>query len=167
VVQFVAIDTLDVLGGIEEAANRPPRHFQQRESAFDLPHHRFVKMFRLTKPLMLKQTTTTLRFYASGSYQFDTASNKHFCMTQSSASRCINEVTEALNQDAVLNRCIRFPRNMNELHDLRHFYERYEFPGVIGCIDFTHVAIVAPNENDAQHPEHIYVNRKNYLSINV
>ncbi|KAF2892054.1 hypothetical protein ILUMI_14119 [Ignelater luminosus] len=137
-------------------------------------------MFRLTKPLVRvppsrtsaldveTKVLTTLRFYASCSYQLDTASNKHFCMTQSSASRCINEVTEALNQDAVLNRWICFPRNMNELHDLRqHFYQRYGFPGVIGCIDCTDVAIVAPKENDAQHPEHIYVNRKNYHSINV
>ncbi|KAF2901644.1 hypothetical protein ILUMI_04539 [Ignelater luminosus] len=187
VVQFVVIDAL---GDIEEAANRPPRRFQRRESAFDLPDHRFVKMFRLTKPLVRElietlqlfivppsrtsaldvetKVLTTLRFYASGSYQLDTASNKHFCMMQSSASQCINEVTETLNQDAVLNRWIRFPRNMNELHDLRqHFYQRYGFPGVIGCIDCTHIAIVAPKENDALHPEHIYINRKNYHSINV
>ncbi|KAF2900444.1 hypothetical protein ILUMI_05739 [Ignelater luminosus] len=117
VVQFVAIDAL---GDIEEAANHPPRRFQQRKSAFDLPDHRFVKMFRLTKSLVRElietlqpfivppsrtsaldvetKVLTTLRFYASGSYQLDTASNKHVCMTQSSASQCINKVTEALNQ---------------------------------------------------------------------
>ncbi|KAF2890356.1 hypothetical protein ILUMI_15818 [Ignelater luminosus] len=84
VVQFVAID---VLGDIKEAANRPPRRFQRRESAFNLPDHRFVKMFRLTKPLVRElietlqpfivppnrtsaldvetKVLTTLRFYAS------------------------------------------------------------------------------------------------------
>ncbi|CAI6355515.1 unnamed protein product [Macrosiphum euphorbiae] len=43
------------------------------------------------------------------------------------------------------------------------------FPGVCGCIDCTHIAIVPPSgilreEND--YPEHLYVNRKNYHSIN-
>lgn len=42
------------------------------------------------------------------------------------------------------------------------FYEKHRFPGEVGCIDCTHVAVVAPNEN-----EHIYVNRKGYHSINV
>lgn len=40
-------------------------------------------------------------------------------------------------------------------------------PGVIGCIDCTHVAIVAPPVNDEHHPERIYINRKNYHSLNV
>ncbi|KAF2888272.1 hypothetical protein ILUMI_17901, partial [Ignelater luminosus] len=99
VVQFVAIDAL---GEIEEVANRPPKRLEQRGSVFDLPDHRFIKI----KSALDVETKvlTTLRFYASGSYQLDTASNKHFCMTQSSASRCIREVTEALNQDEVLNR---------------------------------------------------------------
>lgn len=43
------------------------------------------------------------------------------------------------------------------------------FPGVCGCIDCTHIAIVAPSGNlgaENNYPEHIYVNRKNYHSIN-
>lgn len=35
-------------------------------------------------------------------------------------------------------------------------------PGVIGCIDGTHVAIVRPNQN-----EEVYFNRKHYHSLNV
>ncbi|KAJ8914226.1 hypothetical protein NQ315_003589 [Exocentrus adspersus] len=46
-------------------------------------------------------------------------------------------------------------------------YQRFEVPGVIGFIDCTHVAIVRPPNNDPLHPEHIYINRKNYHSINV
>ncbi|KAH1021779.1 hypothetical protein HUJ04_011263 [Dendroctonus ponderosae] len=45
------------------------------------------------------------------------------------------------------------------------FYEKYQFPGVIGLADCTHVAIAAPTGNE--YPEHIYVNRKHYHSINV
>jgi hypothetical protein len=42
------------------------------------------------------------------------------------------------------------------------FFEKFNFPGVIGLIDCTHVAIVPPSED-----EHLYVNRKHYHSINV
>lgn len=47
------------------------------------------------------------------------------------------------------------------------FFEEYGFPGVIGCIDCTHVAIVPPKRDDPEYPEHLYVNRKGYHSINV
>lgn len=40
-------------------------------------------------------------------------------------------------------------------------------PGIIGCIDCTHVAIFPPHIQDPLHPEHLYVNRKQYHSINV
>ena len=44
----------------------------------------------------------------------------------------------------------------------RGFYDKGGFPGVIGCVDGTHVRIQAPstNEND-------FVNRKGFQSINV
>lgn len=50
---------------------------------------------------------------------------------------------------------------------LCRFYQEHGFPGVVGCIDCTHVAIVRPGTQDPEYPEHLYVNRKNYHSINV
>lgn len=41
------------------------------------------------------------------------------------------------------------------------------FPGVVGCIDCTHVAIVPPNSQNDNVPEYVYVNRKGYHSLNV
>lgn len=49
---------------------------------------------------------------------------------------------------------------------LYSFYRRHEFPGVIGCIDCTHIAIFPPAANNNIHPEHLYINRKGYHSIN-
>lgn len=46
------------------------------------------------------------------------------------------------------------------------FYEKYGIPGVIGVIDGTHIAIVPPKSDDPIYPEHVYVNRKGYHSIN-
>lgn len=47
------------------------------------------------------------------------------------------------------------------------FFDKYRFPGIIGCIDCTHVAIFPPKTRDPVTPEYIYVNRKAYHSINV
>lgn len=47
------------------------------------------------------------------------------------------------------------------------FWINHRFPGAIGCIDCTHVAIISPPKNDENYPEHIYINRKGYHSINV
>ncbi|KYN08446.1 Putative nuclease HARBI1, partial [Cyphomyrmex costatus] len=43
------------------------------------------------------------------------------------------------------------------------FWTRTQFPGVIGAIDGTHIAIVPPNAER----EHLYINRKLYHSLNV
>ncbi|KOB71815.1 putative nuclease HARBI1, partial [Operophtera brumata] len=42
------------------------------------------------------------------------------------------------------------------------FNTKYGIPGVIGCIDCTHIKIVKPTEE-----EHLYFCRKNYHSMNV
>jgi len=54
---------------------------------------------------------------------------------------------------------------------LFRFYRKTGFPGVIGCLDCTYVAIAPPsknlNLNENRYPEYMYVNRKHYHSINV
>ena len=44
----------------------------------------------------------------------------------------------------------------------REFYNVAEFPGVIGCVDGSHIPIIAPHQD-----EYAYVNQKNFHSINV
>ncbi|KAJ3623608.1 hypothetical protein Zmor_004405 [Zophobas morio] len=177
---------------IEIAAqrHRPPR-FHTRDDPFQLlSDAAFLKMYRMTKelaqniidlvdPYIVPQTRcsaldtsvkvlTALRFFASGSYQLDIGKNVNSAVSQASTSQCINEVVEALNQPQIFDEWVKFPQNFRELNNIRNeFYQRYQFPGVIGCVDCTHVAIVPPKSNDAVYPEHIYVNRKNYHSINV
>jgi len=43
------------------------------------------------------------------------------------------------------------------------FWTRTQFPGVIGAVDGTHIAIVPPNIER----QHLYINRKLYYSLNV
>lgn len=44
----------------------------------------------------------------------------------------------------------------------KQFVEMANMPNTLGCIDCTHIGIRAPSAN-----EHLYVNRKNFHSINV
>lgn len=58
---------------------------------------------------------------------------------------------------------IRFPIERIEfIRNKEKFMQKFQFPGVIGAIDCTHIAILKPNEE-----EHAFVNRKGYHSLNV
>lgn len=52
------------------------------------------------------------------------------------------------------------------LFHIYRFYKKYQFPGVIGCVDGTHIAIYPPNIGHPVYPENDFVNRKSYHSIN-
>lgn len=59
---------------------------------------------------------------------------------------------------------IKFPTNEQEKNSIKiGFFEKTGFPGVIGCVDGTHVKIIKPRF-DVQH---LYYNRKGYHSLNV
>ena len=80
--------------------------------------------------------------------------------SQSSVSRCIAAVTDALC--SIGKDYIKFP-DLNEQSQVQQsFFEKCGFPLVIGFIDGSHVSIVAPSNN-----EEIYVNRRNEHSINI
>ncbi|KAI4455559.1 hypothetical protein MML48_9g00005574 [Holotrichia oblita] len=85
-----------------------------------------------------------------------------------SVSRCVHEVVNALNQPAIFNNYVKFPGNFEQMNVVRRsFFDKYNFPGIIGCVECTHVAIFPPRIVDPNYPEHLYVNRKGYHSINV
>lgn len=63
----------------------------------------------------------------------------------------------------MLHRYVNFSTTENDVNMTKQrFLHQYNFPDIIGAIDCTHVAIVAPNEN-----REAYLNRKGYYSINV
>ncbi|KAJ8909980.1 hypothetical protein NQ315_008241 [Exocentrus adspersus] len=176
---------------VNDNVNGPRQRFHRRDDAFEvLSDQEFIKIFRLNKeltrhlinivaPHMRQQTrisalsVTTkvliaLRFYGGGSYQVDVGSNINFAVSQPSVSRCIQELTEALNNEDIFNQIVQFPRTFEELAEIRlGFYRQYHIPGIIGAIDCTHVAIIAPPLNDENYPEYVYINRKRYHSLNV
>lgn len=59
-------------------------------------------------------------------------------------------------------RYLRWPNAGEALHNAELFEEKNRIPGVIGCIDATHIAIKAPKQNKES-----YYNRKRYYSISL
>lgn len=107
----------------------------------------------------LHQVMITLRFLASNSHQMVISDT--FGVSQPTISRIVDRVTDALLKN--LHHVIKYPSQDSERRNEKSvFYNIAHFPGVIGCIDGTHVRILAPSEH-----EYIYVNRKGWHSINV
>ncbi|XP_043485108.1 putative nuclease HARBI1 isoform X1 [Leptopilina heterotoma] len=181
---------LHIADQLENVVDFNERQFHERQDAFELTDRKFIKQFRLKKELVdtvidtvetnsrgglrasaldpCTQVLTALRFYGAGSYQNCIANNVNMAISQSSVSRCITNVSNILNLPEVFNNWVHFPSTLNELQEIRNkFWETHRFPGAIGCIDCTHVAIYPPLIQDNVYPEHIYVNRKQYHSINV
>jgi len=79
---------------------------------------------------------------------------------QSTACRTITTVTDALVLR--VRGWIRMPTQAEASRQKQRFYAMRATPGVIGCIDGTHIRMQGPNQQD-----HEFVNRKNYHSINV
>ena len=106
------------------------------------------------------QLMITLRYLATGD-KFRTIGDS-MGVHISSVSRCVASVTEALCKH--LGTFVHFPNDEDSMNQEKHkFYQVANFPGVVGCIDCTHVRILAPQGDEEPH----YINRKGYHSINV
>ncbi|XP_046404704.1 putative nuclease HARBI1 [Ischnura elegans] len=190
----MAYDLLHVLAirELEEAENeirRIPRVLRFRKNPFELEEKKFVRLYRLNKQLtadliaslrgfvresprssalnLETKVLTTLRFYAGGPYQSFVGQDEYTSMDQSTVSRCITEVTHAINAH-LMDRWVTFNLSRRSMASLRQrFFEKYGFPGTIGAIDCTHVAIIAPPVDNPVYRERDYFNHKRYHSINV
>lgn len=81
-------------------------------------------------------------------------------MDKTTVSRVVRKVSQALV--SLAPRFIKWPAD-DELPIIKsEFFKLAGFPGVIGCIDGTHIRIQAPSQN-----EPAFVNRKGFHSINV
>lgn len=156
---------------------------RDRSNALNLPDAEFKRLFRLNKRMFVHlvnelsphmshgerstklsipiRVLTALRFFAHGSYQRCTGSNFFIAMGQQTVSETLTEVCNAFEQ--IAHRWIQFPTDVEQQQQNKlAFMQQFGFPGVIGCIDGTHVAILSPVED-----EHLYMNRKRFHSKNV
>ncbi|XP_029160327.1 putative nuclease HARBI1 [Nylanderia fulva] len=108
------------------------------------------------------QILASLNFFASGSYQRRTGQDFFTCMSQTSLSRSLHATVNALN--CIIDDWICFPVTADRIQSIKQrFFRNGGFPGVIGAIDGTHVAIFPPEIER----EYLFINRKLYHSLNV
>ena len=82
-------------------------------------------------------------------------------MDKSTVSHAIIDASQAL---VAKQSCfIKWPLTHDECAKIKKkIYIHGGFPGIVGCVDRTHVRLQAPTQN-----ENNYVNRKGFHSINV
>lgn len=105
------------------------------------------------------QVLITLRFLACGTFHRETGD---LCgVSEPTVCKVIHRVCRAICE--LKAHYINFPDARTQANYKVLFYEYGNFPGVIGCIDGTHIPIKRPSTPDAEE----YRNRKNWFSINV
>ena len=107
--------------------------------------------------LSLKQIVLfCLKTLRSGSFQ---STSKDFLkVAQPTVSKKLTQFMNSITTKA--SGYIYMPRSREEVAKTKHdFYQLAGFPGVIGCIDGSHIPIVAPQED-----EFVFFNRKGFHS---
>ena len=105
---------------------------------------------------------TALRFFGQVSYQFSIGNDFNLSLAQPMVSKIISEVLDAMNT-TIYNNWIKFELSEDKTIECkRFFYERTCFPGIIGCVDGTHIKMIGPCKGS----QHLYYNRKGFFSIN-
>ncbi|KAI4454176.1 dde superfamily endonuclease [Holotrichia oblita] len=139
------------------------RNLRDSSNPFELPEKNFVKIFRLSKESA--RSFMCIAFFGHGSYQESVGRGWNFAISEPAVSKCITQVTNAINNE--LNNWIVFSARQSIQRNKQVFFEQYGFPGIVGAIDCSHVAIVAPPANHHLYPAAAYYNRKGFYSINV
>lgn len=122
---------------------------------------KWAPAFRSTAIRPDVKLATFLRFVATGSYQ-QTVGNEYISSTaQASAGRVIRECLQ-LFEECVCPEWIQMPRPDEERAIMEGFFDSGGFPGVIGCVDGTHIRIKSPGDD----LKRLYYNRKAFYSIN-
>ncbi|XP_044750692.1 putative nuclease HARBI1 isoform X2 [Coccinella septempunctata] len=164
------------------------RRLRDQMNPFEMPDAQFMKMFRLKKQCTInlinalqqflptknanaialpKKVLITLNFLATGSFQNSVGSNTWLSASQPSVSRAVNEICSTI-AEYLLPTWVQFPTTEESIRLVKQgFFLKYGFRGVLGAVDGTHVEILAPPENDINHPPYVYINRKGKHSINV
>lgn len=116
-------------------------------------------------PNVLK-LAATLRFFSEGITQKEIGQELLIGMSQSGISVILNEMITILGTK-VVHKWISQPDRQKESklksmqESMKYFFEKFQLPGVIGCVDGTHIKITPPVQN-----KHRYLNRRGFHSMN-
>lgn len=145
---------------------------------------RFIKNFRLSKaafsyvlkelktklPPVIKSSSLTpefklaacLRFLAEGGYQNGVGQDHFVGIAQPTVSVVLSEVLDILETTLCPN-WISLKMTEDEKNEARlYFFSKCRIPGVVMCVDGTHIKIAKPSGDNA----HLFYNRKGFFSLN-
>ncbi|XP_025158261.1 putative nuclease HARBI1 [Harpegnathos saltator] len=177
------------LGLVVERVRRLERRVARRQlrdaqNPFHIPRDEFIDYFRLTPELVIDiaaalridlhnerltglvpeiKVLIAIQFYAQGSYQRSVGNQFQWIVSQSTTSRCLHAVTEAINR-RLLRRWVKFPMTEENRQQARAKFSAtfYSFESAIAAIDCTFIHIIAPHEN-----EEAFINHHDHHSLNV
>lgn len=123
----------------------------------------FRKSHRSTAIPPLLKVCAALRFFAEGSFQKSHGNDFNLGMAQPTLSVVLTEVVHLIEQKLCKIWIISKLTEEEKAQNKNYFYSKTKFPGIVGCIDGTHVHIMGPKEDVRR----LYLNRKGYFSLNV
>ena len=175
------MDIVELLDRLEEL--RVTRALRDRINPFkEFTDEEFKNRYRLYKKIALSlfnliadelQLSTTknkfvppflqiaiaMRFYAKGNFQI--TDGDLIGVSQLTVCRTIHRVSREIAKNK--KHFIKFPLGKEAQLVEKTFQFSNEMPGVVGCIDCSHIPIISPGGEDAE----LYRNRKGYFSLNV
>jgi hypothetical protein len=126
----------------------------------------FPENRRNTKTPAVVKFISALHFFAHGSYQKSVGQDRLCSMSQDTVSKTLHEFVDIMLRH-LANRYVKFPTTFEETVAVKTgFYNEFHIPGIMGCIDGTHVKIFPPPAQHLIYPGNIFINRKNFHSIN-
>ncbi|XP_062557486.1 putative nuclease HARBI1 [Armigeres subalbatus] len=160
------------------------RRIRDNSNPLDQTEKSFIRLFRVSKdifvylleiitakinPVQLSTSVSptvmlaaSLRFFAEGNYQKGVGNDRYIGLAQPTMSKVLQIVLDIIENE-VCPTVIQFPSEDRETNAIKlAFYQKTGFPGVIGCIDGTHISIIPPARD-----KHLYYNRKGFHSLNV
>lgn len=111
-------------------------------------------------PVVL-QVAAVLRFLGEGSYQRSVGKDFDIGLGRSTVSKILTRILNAMERK-LCPMWIKLAMSQEKVQESkRFFFEKYGIPGVIGCVDGTHIKIRKPHEDSS-----LFYNRKGYYSMN-
>lgn len=136
--------------------------FRLNKEGFMMVLNKIGNNWKTTSIPLTLQLAATLRFLAEGSFQRSVGNDVHISMHRTTISKSLSKMLRCLERK-ICPEQIKLESTEEDLRKSKNFfYEKYGIPGVVGCIDGTHVAIKRPTDE-----EYLYFNRKGFYSINV
>ncbi|XP_062540232.1 putative nuclease HARBI1 isoform X2 [Armigeres subalbatus] len=167
----------------KDTLRRQRANLRKRNDLSEMCDTEFIKNFRLNKEAFQyildeikddfpsqkqgglsveRKLAACLRFFAEGSYQHGTGKDFDIAVAQSTFSKILSEMLVVLERK-ICPRWIQLQMTDEEMrHAKRYFYNKSAIPGVVMCVDGTHVKILPPKVN-----RNLFFNRKGFYSLNV